>query len=140
MIQSKCYTDLIAANEVYSVPASELRMLDCRSDLLDKDYGISAYLESHIDGSDYLSIEEHLSAEPGISGRHPLPKIEKWVETIQEFGINNSTQVVLYDDSGGCYATRAWWMFRWVGHLKVAVLDGGWDIWDGPKSSITRPP
>ena len=133
------YTDLIASNEVLSVPASELRIFDCRSDLLDKDYGINAYLKSHIDGSDHLSVDDHLSAEPGISGRHPLPKIEKWIETIQELGIKNSNQVVLYDDSGGCYATRAWWMFRWVGHSRVAVLNGGWDAWDGAKSSITRP-
>jgi thiosulfate/3-mercaptopyruvate sulfurtransferase len=44
-------------------------------------------------------------------------------------GIANGTQVVTYDASGGYYAARLWWMLRWIGHDRVAVLDGGWDAW-----------
>ncbi len=116
MNSGNSYTDLIENKEVLSVPTSELRIFDCRYDLSDKDYGLSAYLKSHITNSDYLSLEQHLSATPGRLGRHPLPNIDTWIETIQNFGIENSNQIVLYDDFGGCYATRAWWMFRWVGH------------------------
>ena len=35
----------------------------------------------------------------------------------------------MYDDAGGAYAARAWWMFRWVGHAHVAVLNGGLQAW-----------
>jgi thiosulfate/3-mercaptopyruvate sulfurtransferase len=38
-------------------------------------------------------------------------------------------QVVVYDDAGGAYAARLWWMLRWLGHDAVAVLDGGWPKW-----------
>ncbi len=138
MTESKSYTDLIEENEVFSIKESELRIFDCRFDLSDKDHGLITFLKSHIHGADYISIDKHLSGKPGKSGRHPLPKLERWIETIQNFGIENSNQIVLYDDSGGCYATRAWWMFRWAGHEKVAVLNGGWEAWSGPISSGTK--
>ena len=38
-------------------------------------------------------------------------------------------QVVAYDDSGGTFAARLWWMLRWLGHERVAVLDGGIAAW-----------
>ena len=139
MPQAKSYTHLIEKEEVLSIPISGLRILDCRADLFDENYGVNAHLKEHIDGSDFISVEQHLSGTPGKSGRHPLPKINEWVETIRDFGIHHSDQIVLYDDAGGCYATRAWWMFRWAGHEKVAVLNGGWDSWDGPKSSLIKP-
>jgi thiosulfate/3-mercaptopyruvate sulfurtransferase len=50
---------------------------------------------------------------------------------VRRFGVQNHHQVVLYDDAGGAYAARAWWMFRWLGHSDVAVLDGGLASWTG---------
>jgi thiosulfate/3-mercaptopyruvate sulfurtransferase len=44
-------------------------------------------------------------------------------------GIDNAKQIVGYDASGGYYGARLWWMLRWLGHTKVAVLDGGWETW-----------
>jgi thiosulfate/3-mercaptopyruvate sulfurtransferase len=39
-------------------------------------------------------------------------------------------QVVAFDDLGGrLAAARLWWMLRWLGHERVAVLDGGWQAW-----------
>ena len=41
-------------------------------------------------------------------------------------GVTPQTLVVAYDASGGMYAAHLWWMLRWLGHERVAVLDGGW--------------
>jgi thiosulfate/3-mercaptopyruvate sulfurtransferase len=43
--------------------------------------------------------------------------------------VNADSQVVAYDESGGIYAARLWWMMRWLGHEAAAVLDGGWRQW-----------
>jgi thiosulfate/3-mercaptopyruvate sulfurtransferase len=37
--------------------------------------------------------------------------------------------VVAYDDAGGAFASRLWWLLRWLGHDRVAVLDGGIERW-----------
>ena len=62
-------------------------------------------------------------------GRHPLPDRATFIANLQRWGINNDTQVVVYDAQGGMFAARLWWMLRWVGHEKVAVLDGGLPAW-----------
>jgi thiosulfate/3-mercaptopyruvate sulfurtransferase len=46
-----------------------------------------------------------------------------------ELGVGRDTLVVSYDTSGGYYASRLWWMLRWLGHGQVAVLDGGLAAW-----------
>jgi thiosulfate/3-mercaptopyruvate sulfurtransferase len=66
---------------------------------------------------------------PGKTGRHPLPTRAEWSRQVQAWGIAPDIQVVLYDDAGGAAAARMWWMLKWLGHDKVAVLDGGWQAW-----------
>jgi thiosulfate/3-mercaptopyruvate sulfurtransferase len=63
------------------------------------------------------------------SGRHPLPSVERLAETLGRWGIDERTQVVAYDQGNGAYAARLWWLLRWVGHQKVAVLNGGFAAW-----------
>ena len=43
--------------------------------------------------------------------------------------MNGRKQVVAYDDAGGAFAARLWWLMRWMGHRSVAVLDGGFGAW-----------
>src|SRR5690606_22526222 len=87
--------------------------------------------EAHIPGAVYAHLDEDLSGpiEPGKTSRHPLPDVETFVETLSAWGIDDDTQVVVYDDWGGSIAARLWWMLRWLGHEAVAVLDGGWSTW-----------
>ena len=46
-----------------------------------------------------------------------------------QLGISNTTRVIAYDERGGIYATRLWWILNHYGHANVAVLDGGWIKW-----------
>ena len=74
---------------------------------------------------------------PGKSGRHPLPSLEIFTETLSDWGISSSVQVVAYDDAGGALAaSRLWWLLQWVGHYAVAVLDGGWQEWLNSGGSV----
>jgi thiosulfate/3-mercaptopyruvate sulfurtransferase len=66
---------------------------------------------------------------PGKTGRHPLPDIPVFAETLSRWGIDAGSQVVAYDDATGSMAARLWWMLNWLGHPNVALLDGGWASW-----------
>ena len=107
-----------------------LVILDCRSDLLDRHAGRRAYLDGHVPGARFADLEEDLSASisPG-SGRHPLPSPEQAAEVFRRLGVSVNSRVVVYDDKGGAYAARAWWMLRWLGHSQVRLLDGGYPAW-----------
>ncbi len=107
----------------------EIVILDCRAKLGDPEWGSKAYLDNHIPGALYANLDVDLADPPNEHGRHPLPTPGRWLDTLRSWGITGGTQVVLYDDAGGPYAARAWWMFRWAGHRAVAVLDGGLHAW-----------
>jgi thiosulfate/3-mercaptopyruvate sulfurtransferase len=95
------------------------------------DFGKREYLKNHIDGAFYAHLDHDLS-DPviqGITGRHPLPSIEKLDKLFSSFGIEKGNQVVVYDDMGGGIAARLWWLLKWVGHSEVAVLNGGYQAW-----------
>lgn len=120
-------------------------ILDCRFYLQEPERGYQEYLDSHIPGAIYIDLDRDLSGEivPGKTGRHPLPSSEIFADRLSSWGIDNSTQVIAYDNLGGALAARLWWMLRWLGHERVAVLDGDWRAWsnrDLPAESeeITR--
>jgi thiosulfate/3-mercaptopyruvate sulfurtransferase len=105
-------------------------IVDCRYDLRDVRWGLEQYRAGHIPGAVYASLSHDLSAPPsGTNGRHPLPCVEELEVTFGRMGISAGTQVVIYDQDAGMYASRMWWMLRYVGHDAVAVLDGGWAKW-----------
>lgn len=111
---------------------------DCRFDIHNPGFGIEAFRQGHIPGALYVDLEKDLSTTPdGTNGRHPLPPVQDLVETIQSLGISNHTQVIVYDDEGGGYAVRLWWILRYLGHTHVAVLDGGIQAWVGSGFDLT---
>ncbi|MDE2259408.1 MAG: sulfurtransferase [Betaproteobacteria bacterium] len=108
----------------------EWLVLDCRHSLLDTGAGRRAYLTGHIPGAHFLHLDQDLSGPvTGQNGRHPLPTPEAFAETLGKIGVDSARRVVAYDDMGGIFAARLWWMMRWLGHDRVSVLDGGWQCW-----------
>lgn len=105
-------------------------VVDCRHDLARPDAGEAAFRTGHIPGARFAHLDRDLAAPPdGRNGRHPLPAPGVMQETLRRMGVNARSQVIAYDDAGGMYAGRLWWMLRWLGHAQVAVLDGGWKAW-----------
>ena len=105
-------------------------VIDCRCDLKNEAAGLDAYRAAHIPGAVYASLAHDLSSAPtGTNGRHPLPTVEAMARTFSALGISAGTQVVAYDEDNGMYASRLWWMLRYLGHDAVAVLDGGFSKW-----------
>ena len=107
-----------------------LVIVDVRHDLADSAFGEAAYAKSHIPGAVFAHVDRDLSAPRSPhSGRHPLPTPEAAAKLFGRLGIGATKQVVAYDQGNGVYASRLWWMLRWLGHDSVAVLDGGFAKW-----------
>ncbi len=108
----------------------DFAVIDCRFDLMNPEAGLRAYLAGHIPGARYADLNRDLSAPiTPTSGRHPLPAPEVFAKRLGELGVGNDTQVVAYDEANGSFAARLWWLLRWLGHPKVAVLNGGIKAW-----------
>jgi thiosulfate/3-mercaptopyruvate sulfurtransferase len=105
-------------------------ILDCRFDLAAPDAGRQAYVQQHIRGARYADLNRDLSAPvTSSSGRHPLPLPDRIAARLGELGVGETTQVIAYDQADGAFAARAWWLLRWLGHTRAAVLDGGFRAW-----------
>ena len=105
-------------------------IVDCRFDLRDEEWGGRAYADGHIPGAVYASLDRDLSGKKnGRNGRHPLPDVGTLAETFGRLGIDPTVQVVAYDQDNAMYASRLWWLLRWLGHDNAAVLDGGLAKW-----------
>lgn len=113
------------------------RIFDCRHDLQNTEYGEQAYLRGHIPGALFLHMDRDLAGEKtGCNGRHPLPDPATFGKKLGDCGVGPDTQVVAYDNEGGIFASRLWWMLRWLGHEKAAVLDGGLVSWRRAKQPL----
>ncbi|WP_034299937.1 sulfurtransferase [Herbaspirillum sp. RV1423] len=117
-------------------------VVDCRHDLANPDAGRQAYNAGHIPQARFAHLDQILSgAKTGsdgkFKGRHPLPQRQDFIDAMQALGINAGTQVVAYDAHGGMFAARLWWLLRWVGHVQVAVLDGGLPAWQAQGGQLS---
>jgi thiosulfate/3-mercaptopyruvate sulfurtransferase len=122
---------LISADDLYRRAASPDApvLLDVRWALGDP-HGESHYRDGHIPGAIYVDLDTELAGPhaPG-EGRHPLPPLPRLQEAARRWGVTLDGPVVVYDNSGGLAAARAWWLLRWAGLTDVRILDGGLAAW-----------
>jgi thiosulfate/3-mercaptopyruvate sulfurtransferase len=122
-----------------SLAEPHLVIVDCRASLQDLAAGRRAYDQGHLPRAVFADLLQDLSGpvESGKTGRHPLPELDAFVGRLRGWGISSDSQVVVYDDAGGAFAARLWWMLRWLGHDAVAVLDGGFQAWVAAGQPVT---
>ncbi len=107
-------------------------VVDCRFDLTDPGSGRAAWRSGHVPGARYADLDRDLAAPvsaDGAGGRHPLPGAGELNRRLRAWGVNVTSRVVAYDDAGNAIAARLWWLLRWLGHERAAVLDGGLTAW-----------
>ena len=116
-----------------------LRIIDCRFSLNDVNLGRKQYEKEHIPGAFYLDLNQDLSSPVAKhGGRHPLPDTEIFSKKLEEIGINfGETMVIAYDDTLSAFASRLWWLLRYFGHEKVAILNGGYSQWKAQSYPVT---
>ncbi len=118
-------------------------VVDCRFKLDDVAWGEREWKAAHIPGAAYAHLDRDLSGpKTGTNGRHPLPDTAVLARTFGRLGITGGKQVVAYDSDSGVFASRLWWLLRWLGHDGVAVLDGGYAKWvaEGRPVSVEAAP
>jgi thiosulfate/3-mercaptopyruvate sulfurtransferase len=132
-IPSMPLAQLISADQLAArLGEANLVILDCRFALDDPQLGRRSYQAGHIPGAQFADLEEDLSnpVQPGVTGRHPLPEADALIQRLRAWGLNNASDVVLYDDGAGAFAARAWWLLAWLGRReRVWLLDSGFKAW-----------
>ena len=124
-------SDFVSAAELDDLLTGRapVRVLDVRWRLERPEAGHGDYLTGHVPGAVFVSLDAELSThgEPS-EGRHPLPSTEKLQAAARRWGVRDGDTVVVYDDSKGISAARAWWLLRQAG-VDVKVLAGGIRGW-----------
>jgi thiosulfate/3-mercaptopyruvate sulfurtransferase len=122
---------LITATELAALieAGDPLTILDVRWRLDDPD-GRAAYLDGHLPGAVYVSLEDELSDHTIAGrGRHPLPPGRSLEAAARRWGIRQGDLVVVYDDWNRAGSARAWWVLTAAGLERVRILDGGLSAW-----------
>ncbi|MGR8952321.1 MAG: sulfurtransferase [Gammaproteobacteria bacterium] len=133
------YTTLVSTETLFSqLNNPDWIVIDCRFSLAAAEQGTYAYRHGHIPNARYAHLDNDLSsAITSQKGRHPLPDFALLTQKLGRWGVGNHRQVVVYDDAGGAFAGRLWWLLRTLGHDKVALLDGGYTRWQKQGYPVT---
>jgi len=124
------FTTFVSVSELLeNLNQPDVVIVDASYELKDKSAGYELYQAGHIPGAVYAHPFKDLSGPPLTDqGRHPLPSEDQLEMVFTRLGISAETQVIAYDNRG-ITAPRLWWLLNYMGHQKVAVLDGGIKAW-----------
>ena len=125
-------TPVINVTELASMIANadKIVVADCRFDPFAPEAGPAAYARGHIEGAHYLHLMRDLAGPVGETGGHaPVPTPENFTALMRRIGLDSDSLLVAYDGGGLAAASRLWWLVRYFGHARVAVLDGGMAAW-----------
>ena len=115
--------------ELTDGPGSPYRVISGRPD----------YEAGHIPGSAFLDLQGDFSRQDSPF-RFTLPSPENAGAAFAARGVGDDTRVVLYSRKSPMWATRFWWMLRWLGFDNAAILDGGWDKWAADGRAVSTAP
>jgi len=101
--------------------------------------GRAAYQNGHIPSAGFADLVKDL-AGPESSLRFSMPSPERFAAAMSALGIGDDSRVVLYDSNGSVWAARVWWMLRWIGFDRAAILDGGLAAWTASDRPLSTEP
>jgi len=101
--------------------------------------GRSAYEEGHIPTAGFADLKGELS-DSNSSLQFAVPSIEQFSAAMGALGVGNDTRVVLYANGNSAWAARVWWMLRWAGFDRAALLDGGLNAWSAEGRELSTEP
>jgi thiosulfate/3-mercaptopyruvate sulfurtransferase len=93
------------------------------------------YGRGHIPGA--VLIDEALTWEPESQVNRIVGPPDVTKEVLESLGVSDESQVVIYDDSGGLWAARIFWMLDYYGLQRIAILNGGFPKWKTGDRAVT---
>jgi len=110
-----------------------IRIVDMRRN------GLSDYAQGHVPGA--VNLLNAAIRDPESPPTF-VPSQESFEKLMGDLGIGHATRVVVYDERGGLYAARFWWILNYFGHSNAALLNGGWVKWtaEGRPAQTGEPP
>ncbi|WP_225986203.1 sulfurtransferase [Psychrobacillus glaciei] len=105
----------------------DVRYIDTRFDLTNRDAGRDMYQMGHIEGAIYWDLEKDLSDMESKFGRHPMISKEKMTKLVQQAGLFLDDSIVIYDQGGSPFALRAYFLLEWAGFSDIHVLREGFE-------------
>src|SRR4051812_22275834 len=117
-------TDWVAAHAA----DANVRVVDMR---------MAGFAEGHVPGSVYVS---PVAIRDANSPPTFLPTQAAFEALMSRLGISNATRVVVYDERGGIYGARLWWILNYYGHTNVALMNGGWIKWTAEQRPTSMAP
>ncbi len=101
--------------------------------------GRESYEAGHIPGAVFGDLLGDLAdTESNLEFAVPTP--EKFAAAMGALGVGDDSRVVLYDNFNTVWASRVWWMLRWIGFDRAALLDGGLQAWKAAGGEISTEP
>lgn len=114
------------------IEITDPRIFDPETILIDVRAGAGAhnrYISGHLSNAIFATLDSDLASkptDPAFGGRHPLPALTDFANTLTKWGIIPNSHIVIYDDKAAAMGgARLWWMLRAIGHKNVQVLNGG---------------
>jgi thiosulfate/3-mercaptopyruvate sulfurtransferase len=124
----------------------DLVVLDCTVGIQPtKDHGYAAvsgradYERGHIPGAGFADLKGDLVAHDTPLS-FALPSPQSFAAAMAALGVGDGSRVVLYSANNPAWAARVWWMLRWIGFDRAAVLDGGLKAWTADGQPLSTAP
>ena len=106
---------------------TEVKWIDARFSLADSEEGKHIYKKSHVSGAIHWDLNDDLSDLTKKDGRQPMPSKESLVELFRRSGLNLEDTILVYDDGGSPFATRAWWFLQYAGFENASIVLEGFE-------------
>jgi len=106
-------------NEKLENENNRLKIIDVRNS--------ARYLLGHLPEAVSMWSDDFSNPEGWVEGLIAEP--EAFSAAAQEKGINNDSEIIVYDENSSLWAARLWWVFKVYGHQNVKILEGGYDNW-----------
>ena len=116
----------VSVKELELLKQHDYKWIDARFNLQIPTEGNSLYKENHIENAMYWDLEKDLSDMEENAGRHPMPDKEQLKTLFEQSGLQQDQLILVYDQGGAPFATRAWWMLQYGGFKNVKVIQEGY--------------